>query len=291
MLKINNSTFGLSYIILSKMIAGMIILTILSVLVIHSSDGFTQVGLGYLSQRWFPAQAEYGVLSLLYGSFMVTFLALLFAVPFGVCAAIALSEYLSTSYRLIVKSIVELMSGIPSIIYGLIGIVFVSQWVKDIFNLSFGRTLFTASILLSIMIIPTLISLCDDVFRQIPNDFRETAQGLGLTKFEVIFESLLPIAFPQIVGVVLLALGRAIGETMAIMLVIGGIDKIPVPFTNVFVPGQTITSKLGREISESSIGSLHFSVLVSLGLILMIVVLLLTFLTYKVFDIHERVHE
>lgn len=288
---LSNSKLGLIYIFFSKLITTLVIFIIFSVLFINSYPALTQINHGFLATRWDPPQNLYGILPMLYGSFMVTVLALLIAMPLGLFSAIYISEVLAPQYRIYVKSAIELLAGIPSIVYGLIGIVFFSVWIADIFHLTFGRTLFTASVILALMILPTIMTLCEDALRQVPQKYREASYGMGLTRYETIFNTLLPIAKPHIIGACLLAMGRAIGETMAVMLVIGSIDRLPTPLFNILSPSQTMTSKLGREIAESSVGSLHFNALVTLGFILFLIVMTITFVTHRLFVREERLYE
>jgi len=277
------SKIGKGYVLSSTLISTAMILLILAVLFINSYGAIIEVGWKLFTLKWNPPDARFGILSMLYGSLVVTFLSLSIAVPVGVLTAVFTAEILPSKYRIYVKSSLELLAGIPSIIYGLIGVAFFSVWIGELFNLPSGRTIFTAAILLSIMILPTIITLCDDAIHNVPRKYREAARGLGLYKYEVILSSVLPIAKTDITGTVLLALGRALGETMAVMLVIGSIDKIPQPFYNFLVPGQTVTSKLGREIAESAFGSLHFSVMMFMGIVLVIIVLSLTFVAQRYF--------
>ena len=241
--------------------------------------------------EWNPSNFKFGILSLLYGTAAVTFIALIIAVPLGVLSAVFTSEILNPKLRIYMKSILELLAGIPSIIFGLIGIAFLSTLVGNIFNLLSGRTILTAGILLSIMILPTIITLSDDALHNVPNHYRESAGSLGLYKYEMIIYLLFPIAKQDIIGSILLALGRAAGETMAVMLVIGGIDKIPKPFYNILMPAQTVTSKLGRELSESAFGSAHFSALVFAGFVLLLIVLIITIISQKLFNNEFRLYE
>lgn len=257
----------------------------------NSFDAISTVQFRLFSLTWFPTKHAFGVLPMVFGTLMVTIIALTIAVPIGLMTAIYSSEFVPKKYRVILKSLLELLAGIPSIIYGLIGIAFFSTWIQEWFNLQSGRTILTAGILLAIMILPTIITLVDDAFQSIPNMYRESAKGLGFYDFEVIGVSLLPIAKHDIIGAILLATGRALGETMAVMLVIGSIDKIPTPFLNILNPGQTITSKLGREVSETPIGSTHFSALIFMGLILLLIVLGLTIFAQLRFKSKRRLHE
>ncbi|RMF65716.1 MAG: phosphate ABC transporter permease subunit PstC, partial [Calditrichaeota bacterium] len=228
----------------------------------------------------------------LYGSLMVTFIALAIALPLGLLTAVFTSELLPGRFRIYVKSLLELLSGIPSIIYGLIGVAFFSVWVEKLFDLQSGRTILTGGLLLAVMVLPTITTLADDALHNVPRKYREAARGLGLYKYEVVKSAVLPNAKGEIVGAVLLALGRVLGETMAVMLVIGSIDKIPTSGFNVLVPGQTITSKLGREMAETAFGSLHFSALICMGLVLLLFVLLTTILALAFFyNPEQRLYE
>lgn len=275
----------------STFVSTVIILLIVTILFINSWQAITQTGWRLLTSAWNPSKAQFGILSMLYGSAMVTLLALGFALPLGVLTAVFVSEILPDRHRFAVKSLLELLAGIPSIIYGLIGVAFLSAWIGDLFDLRSGRTVLAAGILLAIMVLPTIITLSDDALHNVPQQYREAAHGLGLYKYEVIKSAVLPIAKADIMGAALLALGRALGETMAVMLVIGSIDKIPQPVFNVLVPGQTITSKLGREISESAFGSQHFSAMILMGLILLVIVLGLTTVAQHYFRPEQRLHE
>ena len=228
---------------------------------------------------------------MLYGSIVVTLLALAAAVPLGIMAAIFTSQVLPAKWHFTVKSLLELLAGIPSILYGLIGVALLSVNIETLFGLQSGRTLFTAGILLAVMVLPTIMTLTDDALRRVPRQYRETAAGLGLYPHEIIWHVLMPIAKADIIGAILLALGRALGETMAVMLIIGGIDRIPQPFYNILSPGQTLTSKLGRELTEAAFGSPHFSALIFMGLILLMIVLICTLLAHLRLEPQRRLHE
>ena len=287
-LKIN---IGQTYIKSSMILSVIIVLLVFLSLFISSFDAITQAGKSMLSLEWNPPKEKYGILSMLYGTFLVTLIALVISLPLGITTAIYTSEFINKKYRYFVKSFLELLAGIPSIIYGLIGIAFLAIWVQNIFDLQSGRSFFTAGILLAFMVLPVIISLVDDALQSIPKDYKEAASGLGLYKYEVIIKLLLPIAKPDIISAVLLGLGRAMGETMAVMLVIGSIDKIPNPFYNLLTPGQTVTSKLGREIAECAFGSLHFSVMIFMGLVLMVLVILCSLFAQRKSHINTRLYE
>ncbi len=286
-----NNNIGKSYVVFSTFISTMIIFLILILLLINSWDAISFSGIELFSIEWAPYKNKYGILSMLYGTLIVTFTALVLSIPLGIATSIFTAEILPHKYRFIVKSLLELLAGIPSIIYGLIGVAFFSIWVQDIFQLQTGRTLLTAGILLSIMVLPTIITLADDALTNIPHKYREASKGLGLYDYEVIKSTLLPIAKSNIIGAILLALGRALGETMAVMLVIGSIDKIPSPIYNLLTSGQTVTSKLGREISETAFGSVHFSALIFMGFVLLLVVICFTLIAQYFSNKTERLYD
>ena len=287
----STNKIGKGYVVGSTLLSAFIVLLILVVLIANSWSAVSANGWSLLSFKWNPPTQQFGILTMLYGTILVTSIALFLAIPLGIFTAFFTSEILPSKYRILVKSMLELLAGIPSIIYGLIGVAFLSIWVQNVFDLQTGRTFLTAGVLLAIMILPTVITLTDDALQNVPDKYREAALGLGLYKYEVVKYALLPIAKRNIVGAILLAFGRAMGETMAVMLVIGSLDKIPQPFYNVLSSGQTITSKLGREISESSFGSVHFSAMIFMGLLLLSIVMVLTIVAQRNFKTEDRLYD
>ena len=225
---------------------------------------------------------------MIYGTLFVMCIAMVIALPLGILSAIYIAETRSDRLRRVLKSALEVLAGIPSIVYGLIGVAYLSLWVADGFDLQTGRVILTAGLLLALMILPTIMTLSEDAISGVPREYRENAASLGLYKYEVIKQIILPIARPDIAGACLLALGRALGETMAVMLVIGSLDRLPSPLFNPLSSSQTITSKLGREISETAFGSTHFSVLVFMSLILVSFTLILTLAAQKMLNQEAR---
>jgi phosphate ABC transporter permease protein PstC len=268
----------------STALVGLILLTLL----FQSGPAIFDVGNTLHLTEWNPSENIFGIVPMIVGSLLVMLIALTLAVPTGVLAAIYIAETRSDKIKRVVRSALEILAGIPSIVYGLIGVAYLSLWVADIFNLQTGRLILTAGILLAIMILPTILSLTEDAISNVSDRYKENGRALGLYRHEVITDVILPQAKPDITGAVLLALGRALGETMAVMLVIGSIDRLPDPIYNVLSSGQTITSKLGREVGESAFGSTHFSVLVFMSFILVALSLLLTFLSQTYFKTGRR---
>jgi len=259
------------------LLATTVVIAILIFLLIDSYPVFTSIGLNFFTGReWHPPDGVYGAFPMIYGSLIVTLLSVTFSLPLAIGSAILVSEFLSERWRIWVKGGMELLAGVPSIVYGLIGITILNALVKSTFVLNQGDSILTASILLGIMILPTIMTVSEDAIHRVPKEYREVAWGLGLTRTEAITSVVLPIATSGILGSILLGIGRAMGETMAVMLVIGSIDKLPAPFYNIFSPSQTMTSKLGREAAEALGSGLHWNALVALGLTLFLIVVGIT---------------
>jgi phosphate transport system permease protein len=238
-----------------------------------------QEGLGYLTGvKWFFRQHQFGALSMIYGSLVVALVALVLAAPIGFGAAIFISEYLSRRLRLAIKILIELLAGVPSVVYGLLGILFLRDWIYDGFArfepLS-GDTLLTAGVLLAVMILPTIVTLSDDALRAVPAAQRRAARSLGLTHAETILSVALPQARRGFGAALLLSFGRALGETIAVFLVVGRQDNnLPEKFYSLqplLESGQTLTSKLGSAETNIAYGDpMHWAAISGLGLILLV---------------------
>lgn len=260
-----------------------LVFTIIATLFIQSLPVLTADNTHLIGTHWNPGKGQFGILPMLFGSLFVMVIAVAFAFPLGLLAAIYIAETRSSKLRRALKSFLELLAGIPSIVYGLIGVAYLNIWVADLFDLQSGRVILTAGLLLGAMILPTFLTLTEDAISSVAIKFRENAKSLGLYRHEVFFSIILPQAKTGIAGAGLLALGRALGETMAVMLVIGSLDRLPKPLLNPLSSGQTITSKLGREVPESAFGSVHFSALVFMSLIIVCLTITLTILSRYLF--------
>ena len=244
-------------------------------------------GFDYIvGRRWFHREHEFGALAMIYGTGMVSAVALLLAAPVGVGAALFTAEMLPNRWRLPVKGAVELLAGVPSVIYGLLGILFLREWVYralEPFDPLSGDTLLTAGILLAVMVLPTMMTLSDDALRGVPAGHRQTARALGLTRAETILTVSLPQAWRGMVAALLLALGRALGEGIAVFLVAGRQDnqwpESLFSLRPLMEAGQTLTSKLvGSETSIAYGDPLHWAAMVGLGLVLLTMVAGVTWL-------------
>jgi phosphate transport system permease protein len=263
-------------------LAGMVVLFFWQSLPVWQRFGFDYLA----GNRWFFRQQEFGILPMIYGTAAVSVVALLLAVPLGIGAALFSAEILRESWRLPVKIAVELLAGVPSVVYGLLGILFLREWVYRIltpFDPLSGDTLLTAGIMLGVMVLPTIMTLSDDAFRGVPAAQRQAARGLGLTRAETIVGVVLPQAWRGVVAAALLAFGRALGETIAVFLVVGRQDNV-LPgslfsLRPLMEAGQTLTSKLGGSETNIAYGDpLHWAAIVGLGLVLLAIVAGITWL-------------
>ncbi len=254
-------------------------------------------GVGFLfGTKWFCRQSQFGALPMIYGTIVVSVLALLLAAPVAIGAAVFTAEFVPARARLLVKVVVELLAGIPSVVYGLLGILFLRDWIYRLLApldpLS-GDTLLTAGVLLAVMILPTVMTLCDDALRGVPAAQRAAARGLGLTATETIVAVSLPQAWRGIVAALLLALGRAMGEAIAVFLVVGRQDNqwtgklfSPQPLVEA---GQTLTSKLASSETNIAYGDpLHWGAMISLGLVLLTLAGTVTWLGAKWIQLGSR---
>ena len=224
--------------------------------------------------QWFAPQKEFGLASMVYGTLIVLVVCIFITFPLAFGSAIFISEILSKKWRLRIKIFVELLAGVPGIVYGLLGLTILSVYNKQLFDTLSGNNLLLASFSLSVLSLPSLISLLDDVFQDIPQDYRSQAKSLGFSSTQTIVYGVLPYSIQNIFSFSLLVFGRAMGDTIAVMLVVGSIDKIPQPWYNILSPGQTISSKLGREAAEAYGSQDHWSALMAGGFVLVLLVFL-----------------
>ncbi|MDQ7004141.1 MAG: phosphate ABC transporter permease subunit PstC [Ghiorsea sp.] len=230
---------------------------------------FTQFGFESLWQdEWYPYEHLYGFLAAITGTAWALIIALLIAIPCGISAAIVSSEIANSLWKSWIRLSMETLAGIPSVVYGLIGLWLLLPWLQTHFHLLTGHSLLAAGLILSLMILPTIMLMAHDAIHGVSSEQREAAKLLGLNWNQTLYRVLLPQAWHGIRSGILLAIGRGLGETMAVMLVVGSLDRMPEPFYNILEPAQTLTSRIGREMGEAAFGSMHFSALMACGLIL-----------------------
>jgi phosphate transport system permease protein len=267
-----------------------VVVSVVLVLAVESSDAIRTFGWGFLAHaKWDPVFKNFGALAFIYGTLVSSFLALLQAVPLGIGTALFLSEMAPPRLRASVSFLVELLATIPSVVYGLWGIFVLVPWVRTYIapglkstlgflpffqGPSYGVGMLTASIILAVMIVPYITAVAHEVFRTIPDTQREAALALGATRWEMIRLAVLPYGRRGVIGAVMLALGRALGETMAVTMVIGNRADIAL---SLFAPGSTMASVIANEFTEATY-DLYVQALVEVGLVLLIVTMVVNIL-------------
>src|SRR5215207_4363451 len=224
-----------------------------------------------LNIRWYPIEDRFGILPLITGSIMVTFGAALIAVPFGIGTAIYISEIAPRWVREILKPLVELLGGLPSVVLGFLGILVLSPYLRVLLDLPTGLTALTGSILLGGIAVPTVVSVAEDALDAVPRAYREGAWALGATRWQTIWRVTLPAARSGVLTAVMLGLGRAIGETMTVMMVTGNAPVLPTNLAVLFSPVRTMTATIAAEMGEVANGSVHYHVLFFIGIVLFLI--------------------
>jgi len=217
--------------------------------------------------EWYPtfAPPEFGILPLIVASLLVTILSVFIAVPLSILLAIFISEIAVGYFKDGIKVIVELLAGLPSVVLGFIGMVVVAPLLQDVFDLPTGLNMFNASLILSIMIVPTIASLSEDAINSVPQEYKEASYALGATKFETIAFVIVPCALSGISMAIILGIARAIGETMVVLMVAGGAGAIP---ESIFDPVRPMPANIAAEMGETPRNSLHYHALFAIGIVL-----------------------
>lgn len=226
-------------------------------------------------REWFPTAqpaAQLGVMPLLLGTLWVSFGAILLALPLGLACAIYLSEVTTSKIRNILKPLIELLAGIPSVVYGFFGLVVVVPLIQKLFDLPVGETGLAGSIILGIMALPTIITISEDAMRNTPRAMKEASLALGASKWQTIYKVVIPFSISGITAAAILGIGRAIGETMAVLMVTGNAAVIP---KSLLQPMRTIPATIAAELGEAPAGGLHFKALFALGCILFLITLII----------------
>ena len=229
----------------------------------------------FLGKEWIPTATpapQFGVLPLILGTLLVSLVAIFIATPLGIGVAIYLSELAQGRVRDILKPAIELLAGIPSVVYGFFGLVVLVPIVQRTFNLSVGETAFTGSIILAIMALPTIITVAEDAMRSTPRAMREASLALGATHWQTIYKVVIPYSISGISAAIVLGIGRAIGETMVVLMVTGNAAKMPSLFDAV----RTIPATIAAELGEAPFGGVHYQALFVLGCVLFVITLFIS---------------
>jgi phosphate transport system permease protein len=223
------------------------------------------------STRWYPIEDYYGILPLIGGSLLITIGATLIAVPFGIGAAVYLSEIAPRWVREVLKPLIEILAGLPSVVLGFLGMVVLSSFLRRFFNLPTGLTALTGSILLGGIAIPTVVSVAEDALDAVPKSYRDASLAIGATEWQTIWRVTLPAARSGVLTAVMLGVGRAIGETMTVMMVSGNAPILPTRFRDLFSPARTMTATIAAEMGEVAQGGVHYHVLFFIGMVLFLI--------------------
>jgi phosphate transport system permease protein len=220
------------------------------------------------SIEWYPtsqSHVRYGALGLIAGTLSVTLLAMAIAVPFGVGAAIYVSEFCGPRARESLKIVIELLAAIPSVVWGFIGLTVMNSLIIKLFNAPIGLNVLNGGVILALMSVPIIVSIGEDALKAVPDSYREAALALGATRWQMIRRVLLPAAKNGLLAAALLGVGRAVGETMAVLMATGHSIRIP---TSLLEPVRTLTATIAAELGETAVGSDHYQVLFIIGILL-----------------------
>jgi phosphate transport system permease protein len=236
---------------------------------------FFKIPLGNLfGTRWYPTFDLFGALPLILGSAMVTLNAILIALPLGVATAVFVREVAPSWAREILKPLIEVLAGIPSVILGFFGMVVVAPLVREVLGVPTGLSAITGSLILAYMSLPTIISVAEDALDAVPKSYRDASLAMGATKWQTIWRVVVPAARSGILTAVMLGLGRAIGETMLVMMVTGNAARMPLSLDAPFLPVRTMTATIAAEMGEVANGSIHYSALFAIGIMLFLITFL-----------------
>ena len=228
-------------------------------------------------KQWYPTSEpeKFGLLPIIAGSALVSFGAIIIAIPLGIGTALYIGELAPRAVREIVKPIIEVLASIPSVVIGFIGITLLSGIIKDTFQLNTGLTALTGSIMLAFMSLPTIISISEDAINAVPADYRFASTALGATKWQTAYKIVLPAASSGVLAATMLGLGRVIGETMTVLMVTGNSPRL---VFSLLQPVRTITGTIAAEMGETVQGGLHYSALFAIGLILFLITFFINYM-------------
>jgi phosphate transport system permease protein len=278
-----------SFIFLNGLLAVVILLGVLFLLMREGLPVFTYTAPWqfFFGTKWYPVSEPptFGMLSFFAATLWVTLIATAVAVPIGVGCAAYLAEVAPSYVRETVKPIVELLAGIPSVVMGLIGLLLLSPLVQSLFHLNTGLCGLTAAIMLAMMSLPIIISISEDALRAVPREFREASYALGATKWETIWHVCIPGALSGIAAAIMLGVGRAIGETMTVLMVAGGALAVPLSPTEPMMP---MTAAIASGIGNAVRGGLQYQALFAIGLILFLMTLSVNLIADRVLERQKR---
>jgi phosphate transport system permease protein len=232
-------------------------------------SGKLPIGQFLTSIEWYPtsqSHVRYGALALIAGTASVTLLAMVLAVPFGLGAAIYLSEFCQGRTREVLKIVIELLAAIPSVVWGFVGLTLINSLIIRYFDAPIGLNVLNGALILALMSVPIIVSIGEDALKAVPDAYREAAIALGASRWQMVYRVLLPAARQGLLAAVLLGVGRAVGETMAVLMATGHSVRLP---TSPLDPVRTLTATIAAELGEAPVGSDHYQVLFIIGILLL----------------------
>ena len=235
-----------------------------------------------MGRIWYPIEGYFGIWPLLLGSLLITLAAVAIALPFGVATAVFMSEIAPSWVSEILKPLVEILAGFPSVVLGFIGILVISPALREFLNLPTGLTAFTGALLLGWAAIPTIVSVSEDALHSVPRSYREASLALGATHWQTIWGVTLPAARSGVLTGIMLGIGRVIGETMTVMMVTGNAPVLPDSLNAIFMPVRTLTATIASEMGEVATGSTHYQVLFLIGVILFVFSLIVNSVVFSI---------
>jgi phosphate transport system permease protein len=225
--------------------------------------------------KWYPTYNFFGTLPLILGSVLVTVTSIVIALPLGVATAVFIREIAPMWARDILKPMIEVLAGIPSVVLGFFGMTLVAPLVRGVLGAPTGLTAFTGALVLAYMALPTIISVAEDALDSVPKSYRDAGLAMGATQWQTVWRVVVPAARSGILMAVMLGMGRAIGETMAVLMVTGNAARLPLGLNAVFSPVRTMTATIAAEMGEVAQGSTHYHALFGIGIILFVLTFLL----------------
>jgi phosphate transport system permease protein len=261
---------------LSGISAIVFVLLVFLFLLREGMPAFFSVSLSDLfGQKWYPTFGLFGMAPLILGSLIVTIGAIVIALPLGVATAVFMRELAPPWLRDLLKPLIEVLAGIPSVVLGFLGMVAVAPLLREYLGLPTGLSAFAGSLMLAYMALPTIISISDDAIDAVPKSYRDASLALGANQWQTISRVVLPAARQGVLIAVMLGIGRAIGETMAVLMVTGNAAQMPSGLLAFFEPVRTMTATIAAEMGEVANGSTHYHVLFALGIVLFLITFLI----------------
>jgi len=224
-----------------------------------------------VSEEWYPTYGFFGALPLILGSLLVTVVAILIGLPLGVATAVYVREVAPEWAREVLKPMIEVLAGIPSVVLGFFGMTLVAPLVRQVLNVPTGLTAFSGGLVLGYMALPTIISVAEDALDAVPRSYRDGALAMGATHWQTIWRVVVPAARSGIVTAVMLGMGRAIGETMAVMMITGNAARMPLSLDSLFRPVRTMTATIAAEMGEVAQGGGAYHALFAIGIVLFVI--------------------